>query len=87
MEWNAKRGSTLAKHGRMLVSASNLTKTHPDLLMSTCIKWNEMEKEGQLILAKHGRMLVSATSLTKTHPDLLMSTCIKWHEMEKEGQH
>ena len=47
MERSEKTGSTLAKHGLMLVSASSLTKTHPDLLMSTCIKWNEMEKEGQ----------------------------------------
>ena len=44
MELNAKRGSTLAKHGRMLVSAYSLNKTHPNLLMSTDIKWNESEK-------------------------------------------
>ena len=65
----------------MLLSASSLTKTHPDLLMCTGIKWNDSEKT-ESALVKYDQMLVSASSLIKTHPDLLNRN-IKVNEIER----
>ena len=63
----------------MLLSASSLTKTHPDLLMCTGIKWNDSEKT-ESTLVKYDQM--SASSLIKTHPDLL-NRIIKVNEIER----